>query len=160
IGKRIRRTTSTAKWTTIVGIVRHVKHSELAADSGKGVHYYPAYQTPQATTFAVLAKTTLEPAQLSNAIREAVRSADPSQSVLELRTMEDRWLASLVSRRFAVNLMILFAATAIFMAAIGLYGVISYVVVQRTHEIGIRMALGAEANQILRLVLRQGMRLA
>jgi len=158
IGKRIRRTTSTAQWTTIVGIVRHIKHNELAADSGKGVHYYPVYQTPQATTFAVLARTTLGSAKASDAIREAIRTADPGQSVFELRTLEDRVLDSVGSRRFAVQLMAIFAALGSFMAAIGLYGVISYVVAQRTHEIGIRVALGARGIQILGLIVRQGMR--
>jgi putative ABC transport system permease protein len=127
------------------------------ADTGKGVHYYPV---KQATTFAVFVKTTLEPAQLTNAIRDAVRTADPTQPVFELRTMEERVLDTLGSRRFAVNLMILFAAIAIFMAAIGLYGVISYVVAQRTHEIGIRMALGAYSREILALIVKQGMRMA
>jgi predicted permease len=159
IGKRIRRTTSTAQWTTIVGIVRHIRHTELATDSGRGVHYYPVYQTPQATTFAILARTTGEPTELSNAIREAVRAADPSQSVFELRTMEDRVLASLGSRRFAVQLMAVFAALGAFMAAIGLYGVISYIVAQQTHEIGIRMALGARGDQIVAFVIGHGMRL-
>jgi predicted permease len=160
IGKRIRRTFSNAPWTRIVGIVRHVKHTELAADSDQGVHYYPAYQTPQVPTFAVLLRTTLEPNQFANAIRQAVLSADPAQSVYDLQSMEDRVLASLSSRRFAVNLLIVFSAVAIFMAAIGLYGLISYLVAQRTHEIGIRRALGARAGQILALVLQQGMRMA
>ena len=160
LGKRIRRTFSNAQWTTIVGIVRHVRHTELASDTGRGVHYYPVYQTPQATTFAVLVKTTLDPTALSNAMRGAVREADPSQAIYDLRTMEDRVLGSLGTQRFAMNLMVLFAAVAIFMAAIGLYGVISYAVTQRTHEIGIRMALGAPANQILALVVRKGMQMA
>jgi predicted permease len=159
IGKRIRRTLLNAPWTTIVGIVGHVKHSDLAEDSGMGSHYYPVYQTPQATTFTVLARTTLEAASLSNAIRDAVRAADPGQSVFELRTMEERVLGSLGTRRLAVQLMALFAGLGVFMAAIGLYGVVSYVVAQRTHEIGIRMALGAHRHQILALVVRHGMRM-
>jgi putative ABC transport system permease protein len=159
IGKRIRRTLLNAPWTTIVGIVGHVKHSDLAADSGMGSHYYPVYQTPQVTTFTVIARTTLETASLSNAIRDAVRATDPAQSVFELRTMEERVLSSLGTRRLAVQLMALFASVGVFMAAIGLYGVVSYVVAQRTHEIGIRMALGAHRNQILALVVRHGMRM-
>src|SRR6185295_17829808 len=81
------------------------------------------------------------------------------QPVYDLRTMDDRILASLGTRRFSVSLMVVFAAVAIFLAAIGLYGVISYVVTQRTHEIGIRMALGAHRKQIIWLVIRQGMRM-
>jgi predicted permease len=160
IGTRIRRTTANAPWTKIVGIVRHVKHTELAADSDQGVHYYPAYQTRNFPTFAVLVRTTLGPNQVTNAIRQAVRTTDPAQSVYDLQSMEDRVLANLGSRRFAVQLLILFSGMAIFMAAIGLYGLISYLVAQRTHEIGIRMALGARAGQILGLILRQAMRMA
>jgi putative ABC transport system permease protein len=160
IGKRIRRTAANAQWTRIVGIVRHVKQSELASDSGRGVHYYPVYQTTQTLIFAVMAKTSLGPDDAANAIRAAVRDADPGQAVFEFRTMEGRVLDSIGSRRFAVELLGIFAAMGSFMAAIGLYGVISYVVAQRTHEIGIRMALGARATQIVSLVLWQGMGLA
>jgi putative ABC transport system permease protein len=163
IGKRIRRTLSNAPWTTIVGIVRHVKQNDLALDTseaiGRGVHYYPVYQAQGLTEFAILAKTTLEPVQLSTAIRDAARAADPGQPVFDLRTMDDRILASLSTRRFSANLMVVFAAVAVFLAAIGLYGVISYVVTQRTHEIGIRMALGAHPKQIVGLVIRQAMRM-
>jgi predicted permease len=163
IGKRIRRTLANAPWTTIVGIVRHVKQNDLSLDTsamiGRGVHYYPVYQAQGLTNFAILAKTTLEPVQLSNAIRDAVRAADPAQPVYDLRTMDDRILASLGTRRFSVNLMAVFAAVAIFLAAIGLYGVISYVVTERTHEIGIRMALGAHPKQIVGLIIGQGMRM-
>jgi predicted permease len=157
IGKRIRRTIANASWTTIVGVARHVRHSELASDADKGVHYYPVSQTPQVFTFALLARTNLEPSTLSSAIRAAVGMVDRAQSVYDVRTMKDRVLDTLGSRRFALRLVIVFAIIAIFMAAIGLYGVISYLVAQRTHEIGIRMALGASGGQILAIVLRQGL---
>src|SRR5262249_50847786 len=109
IGKRIRRTIANAPWVRIVGIVGHVKHSELASDSGTGVHYYPIYQATQSVVYAVLARTMLPPDQAANIIREAVRTADPSQSVFDLRPMEDRVLESVASRRFAVQLLVLFA---------------------------------------------------
>jgi predicted permease len=159
IGKRIRRTIANASWARIVGIVGHVKHSELASDSGTGVHYYPIYQATQSVVYAVLARTTLPPDQAANIIREAVRTADPSQSVFDLRPMEGRVLESVGSRRFAVQLLVVFAVVGGFMAAIGLYGVMSYVVTQRTQEIGIRMALGAHAGEILALVLRHAVRI-
>jgi putative ABC transport system permease protein len=159
LGKRIRRTNANAPWARIVGIVSHVKHSELASDSATGVHYYPMYQATQSAVYAVLARTTLPPSQAANIIREAVRTADPAQSVFDLRPMEDRVLDSVASRRFAVQLLVVFAVLGGFMAAIGLYGVMSYVVTQRTQEIGIRIALGAHAGEILALVLRHGMRI-
>jgi predicted permease len=159
IGKRLRQTIANAQWSTIVGVVGHVKHSELASDADKGAYYVPLYQRPLPTS-AVLVKTTLEPTELTRAIREAVRFVDPAQPVFEMRTMEERVLASLGSRRFAVSLMTIFSGIALFMAALGLYGVISYSVTQRTHEIGIRMALGAERTEILALVVRQGIRMA
>jgi len=160
VGKRIRRTAANAPLTRIVGVVRHVRHSELGADSGIGSHYYPVYQTSQVRMFAVLVKTTLEPAQVTNAIRDAVRAVDPGQAVFDLRTMEDRVLGSLGARRFAVQLMTGFGVLGVLMAAVGLYGLVSYIVAQRTHEIGVRMALGAGSREILALVIRSGMRMA
>src|SRR5262249_43628984 len=159
IGKRIRRTMANSQWTTVIGIVRHVKHSELAEDSDRGVHYYPNYQTLQLTTFAVLARTTLDPLPLSASIRDAVRATDPAQPVFDLQPMDDRILASLGSQRFAARLMVVFAAVAVFMSTIGLYGVVSYIVAQRSHEIGVRLALGASNKQILALVVGHGMRM-
>jgi putative ABC transport system permease protein len=92
-------------------------------------------------------------------MREAVTSIDPAQSIYDVRPMKERVSATLAGRRFTVVLLGLFAMTAVFLAALGLYGVINYGVTQRTQEIGIRMALGARSTQVLRLIVGGGLRI-
>jgi predicted permease len=159
IGKRIRRTVASAPWITIIGIVGHVKSSELAVDSGKGVYFIPiAQDSPPAA--ALVVKTSMPPGQVSAEMREALRLTDPTQSVFALETMEERIMETLGARRFAVTLLTGFAGIAVFLAGLGIYGVISYVTSQRTHEIGIRVALGARPGEILGLVISHGMKIA
>ncbi len=100
------------------------------------------------------------PRALGPAIREAVQAADPSQPANNLKTMQDMVRNSLAPRRFAVRLLGFFALVALLLSALGLYGVISYSVTQRTHEMGIRMALGAGSGTLLGMVVGQGLRLA
>jgi predicted permease len=157
VGKRMRRG-SRATWATIVGVVGHVKHSALIGDSDKGVYYYPIFQSPVPQAFLV-AKTSGNALDLASAIREAVRSVDTNQPVHDLASMDQLISKSLGPRRFAVQLLGFFAAVAVLMAALGLYGVISYAVTQRTQEIGIRMALGAERKQVLGLIIGHAFRL-
>lgn len=158
LGKHMRRN-RTDPWATIVGVVGHVKHSDLAGEDVKGKYYFPMFQTPMPfTTF--LLRTPSDPGRLSVALRDAVRAADPTQPVAQMRLMTDMVNSSLAPRRFVVTVLSVFAGMALLMAVIGLYGVIGYAVTARTQELGVRVALGAQPAEILRMVLGQGMKLA
>ena len=156
IGKQIQRTDGTAL-SRIVGVVGHVKTSIPEAGSGRGVVYVPIYQNPL-DVLALVIRSDADPAGLVNPMKEAVSSIDPALPVYGLKTMDELVALTLGVRRFAAVLLGIFASIALFMAAIGLYGVINYTVTQRTQEIGIRVALGADPTQVLGFIMKQGLR--
>ena len=150
------------KWDTtrrIVGIVNHVRRSSLSGDESKGMYYVPLKQLPVPFMWLTV-RTHLDPATLASALQMAVHDTDPSQPVHDIKTLSDLVWASLAPRRFVADILSFFAVVALVLAALGLYGLISYSVAQQTPEIGIRMALGAEPRRVLMHVVGGGLRLA
>ncbi|HWC99253.1 MAG TPA: ABC transporter permease [Candidatus Sulfopaludibacter sp.] len=143
---------------TVVGVVGIVKQYGLDTD-GKIVSYYPPSQVSVGSNYLV-ARTSSAPEAMSTAIIREIHAVDASAPVYGVRTMEDRLHDSLARQRFSAIMLGAFALFALILASVGVYGVISYLVTQGTHDIGIRIALGAPRSGILRLIVRQGMELA
>jgi ABC-type antimicrobial peptide transport system permease subunit len=143
---------------TIIGVVGSVKQDALDADS-RIAYYRFQGQTPS-RAMNVVVRSATDPASLAAAVTGQIRALDPDLPIYKMRTMGERVEASLAERRFSMLLLTLFAVLALGLAAIGIYGVMAYLVTQGTRELGIRVALGATPRDLLVLVIKQGMSVA
>jgi putative ABC transport system permease protein len=154
IGRRIMVGQGEYALATVVGVVGDVRNRGLDAEA-QPAFFVPFSQSPD-STMEVALLTAVEPTSMTTAVRNAVAAIDPEQPVFDISTMDQRLAASVAPRRFNLLLLASFALLAMLLAGVGIYGVVSYTAVQRTHEVGVRMALGAQRRDVLKLILAQG----
>ena len=145
---------------TIIGLVSHARVSSLDSDSIEGTYYFDVSQVPDSNASFVVRTSLSHPEQLRPQIEGAIHAVDASQPVYDFHTMEGWVDDSLVSRRFLVILLSTFAGLSLFLAVLGLYGVVTYMVKMRVREIGVRMALGAQRSDVRKMILKSGAELA
>ena len=160
VGKRIQQGPEEhPRIMTVLGVVGRVKMEGLGQDSNRVQGYFPFLQIPNGG-MTVIVKGSADPNQMVSAIRDQVRQIDADQPIYSVRTMDEIRSESVAGERLNLTLLSLFAGIALVLAVVGIYGVMSYSVTQRTHEIGIRMAIGAQPRDVFKMIIGHGMTLA
>ncbi len=160
VGKRLKpgATTSDRPWREVIGVVKDVRQNDFIAQP-KMQMYLPYRQMKYLAANALVIRTNVEPMSLATSVRDAIWAVDKDQPVADIDTMDHIVSQAIARQRFSMLLLGIFAAVALVLAAVGIYGVMSYSVAQRTHEIGIRMALGARRADVLQMTIKHSLKL-
>ena len=160
IGKRLKggSTTSEGPWRTVIGVVKDVRQNDFVAEP-KMQMYFTYRQLKSLMPNALVVRTAVDPMSLATSVRNAIWAVDKDQPVSNMNAMEDVVSRAVARQRFSMLLLAIFAGLALVLAAVGIYGVMSYSVAQQTRDIGIRMALGAQRSDVLKMTVMQGLKL-